>query len=98
MTEWNPIHTFPNKGDFLLLHKHHGVMQAHFDAGEWLHNCDGDKYTGAMFVLGDDIDEIEIEEVGADRADWGYSDAIGWLPLSLLPDAPVAAVVLESGV
>lgn len=62
--QWNLISTAPRDGrDIMLFDKIHGQIQGRFIQGEWSnHHEYGRQYSGSLWVLGDDIYQIEVEE------------------------------------
>lgn len=80
---WLPMGTAPRRNEehILLLTSIHGVVEAWFSPGYWSENQEGREYTGSVWVCGDDVFQIEVEEEPE-----GYHDgeAIGWLPRSVL--------------
>ena len=86
---WNPMRDAPrDETTILALHRIHGVVEARFCPGSWSADTPvaQAEYDGAVWVLGDDLEQVEVEENG-DEAPEPYDDGslIGWLPRSALP-------------
>lgn len=86
---WLRMDKAPRDGSqVLLLSKMHGVVEARFSPGEWSEATPDHprEYSGAVWVCGDDVFQIEVEETPE-----GYDDgeAIGWLPRAVLPEGPI---------
>lgn len=88
---WSHMKDAPRNGEIILvLHRSHGVMEAYFDKGHWTKDTPilPATYSGSVWVLGDDIEQVEVEEYPSDSgADYNYNDGevLGWLPRSVLP-------------
>jgi len=69
----------PRDGSRILIkHSVHGWIEASYDAGYWTHSMDGDEWNGPVWVCGDDITQIEIEETPNELFE---PEALGWLEL-----------------
>lgn len=87
---WNPMRDAPRDGSQIIaLHRTHGVMEARFSPGSWSEDTPvaPAEYDGAVWVLGDDVAQVEVEECGADAPEpFHDGELVGWLPRSALPD------------
>jgi hypothetical protein len=75
----NSMSSAPRDGTPVLLRtRTHGYVEAYFTPGEWSDDTpiSPREYSGAVWVCGDDLYQIEVEECPA-----GYNDgeAVGWL-------------------
>lgn len=75
-----PMSEAPRDGtDILIKHNIHGWIQARYDKGYWVDNPTEDRYyTGTVWVCGDDILQIEVEETPNGDLE---PEALGWLEL-----------------
>lgn len=89
---WNPMSGAPRDGrQILALHRTHGVVEARFHPGGWSEDTPvaPAEYDGAVWVLGDDVAQVEVEEFGKDAPEpYHDGELIGWLPRETLPAAP----------
>ncbi len=85
--KWNNMATAPREENkpLLLLSRVHGVVEARWAPGEWSYETPDHprEYSGAVWVCGDDVFQIEVEEGPDDYYHDG--EAIGWLPRDALP-------------
>ncbi|SER28401.1 hypothetical protein SAMN05216548_11496 [Faunimonas pinastri] len=92
---WRSMRDAPRDGtEVLLLHRAHGVIEGRFFPGEWSEETPVSprEYSGATWVLGDDIGQEEVEEFGPDAPEaFGDGAVIGWLPRDALAVKPEAA-------
>jgi len=93
MTEeaWREIESAPRDGsEVLLFHEHHGAIQGRFCPGEWSESTpiSPAEYSGAVWVLGDDLEQVEVEELPADAplglTAW-HGALLSWQPLPAPP-------------
>lgn len=83
---WNSMATAPRDGsNILLFSRIHGVIEARFSPGEWSEETpiNPREYNGAVWVCGDDWQQIEIEELPNNKFYDG--EAVAWLPRNSLP-------------
>jgi hypothetical protein len=87
--EWKLMRDAPRDGrQIIVLHAVHGVIEARFSAGSWSEDTPVSprEYDGAVWVLGDDVAQAEVEEMGANAPEPFYDENIvGWLPRTVLP-------------
>lgn len=64
----------------LLKHSIHGWIEAYFSKGYWTESREIREYMGSVWVCGDDLCQIDVEETIE-----GYDEpeALGWLELPL---------------
>jgi uncharacterized protein DUF551 len=80
---WQPIKTAPlDETDILIFHITHGALQAHYSPGFWTDYLEGREYTGPVWVVGDDIYQVEIEETPEGVS---HAEVTHWMPL---PEPP----------
>jgi len=77
--EWKPIDTAPRDGsEILVWHNVHGPIKAWFAPGEYSEETPitPGEYSGAVWVLGDDLAQEEVEEYPEDAPAelGGYGD------------------------
>lgn len=89
--KWRSMDSAPRDGSYVvLLHRTHGIIQAWFCQGEWEEHPEyGREYTGSSWVLGDDIKQVEVEEIPHEHGG-GYEDGpiLGWMPVDALEVIP----------
>jgi hypothetical protein len=71
----------------LLYTTDHGQIEAWFAKGEWVGYPEGREYNGPSWVCGDDMFQIEVEELPVEEMPGGYHDgtAVAWRPLHPKP-------------
>jgi len=89
---WNAMADAPRDGrQIIALHAVHGVVEARHHPGGWSEDTPVSpaEYDGPVWVLGDDVAQVEIEELGK-GAPTPYHDGpmMGWLPRDALPAGP----------
>ena len=79
MTDLKPMRDAPTDGSsILLLHEHHGWIEGRFGAGSWSEDpINGREYSGDAWVLGDDLEQCEVEFPVCPEA----TNLKGWMPL-----------------
>lgn len=88
MSEWQPIETAPLDDKPVLLHcRVHGAMQGVFCPGEWSDDTPNSpaEYDGPIWLCGDDLLQVEIEECSPDPREWHHGTITHWQPL---PEPP----------
>jgi hypothetical protein len=76
-----PMSTAPrNETTVLLKHSIHGWIEAYFSPGSWSETHNGREYSGSVWVCGDDLCQIEAEEIPGGGFD--EPEALGWMEVS----------------
>ena len=88
--DWKHMKDAPRKGEkhVLLFTTDHGIVEAWFSPGEWIDYPEGREYTGAVWVVGDDAYQIEVEEYGDyEGPEYSFCDgtAKAWAEMPNLP-------------
>jgi hypothetical protein len=92
--EWAPMKSAPRDGtEIMVWHKHHGPMKAWFSPGSWSDDTpiSPAEYDGAVWVLGDDLAQEEVEEypddAPAEYGLYGDGDVLAWCSIPPPPKA-----------
>lgn len=88
-----PIHQYPfsSNAEHLLFHHVHGWIAGRFEPGYWdEHHEYGREWNGAVFVLGDDLEQVEVEEITDDQGVRAYlcGEVTHFLPPVPAPPQP----------
>lgn len=89
--DWQPMSSAPRDGsDITVFHQTHGALTARFCPGEWTeHHEYGREYNGAVWCIGDDMDQEEVEEYPVGE----FHDGLitHWMPKIDAPTNPPCA-------
>jgi hypothetical protein len=85
---WQPMDTAPRCGRLVLLFcTTHGQIEGRFAPGEWCYTAETEEYNGPVWVLGDDLKQIEIEEplTSEPESHWHDGSIVRWRELHAAP-------------
>lgn len=86
---WNDMKDAPRDGRRIIaLHRIHGIVEASFEPGRWEQETPvtPEEYYGPVWIIGDDLLDIEVEEYGPEAPEpFHDGELIGWLPREALP-------------